>query len=151
MEKNADIPRIPYRRAIYCGKNGEVYFNLSGEMGSGLARIYAPPSEVIRAMLLRLRRRQNWSQSTLAAVLGVTKHAVRRWEDRSRQPGRSSKKLIWLVYALFFNPKELLKDLDNLVTWGQGREEILVLDEEDPSSVAAPDDVQRGSEPFQPS
>ena len=121
-------PRVPYRKKVYCGENGEVFITGSGELGLGYARIYAPSSDTIRAMLLRLRRQQRWSRATLALVLGVPKNTLRRWEDRTRNPCRSSKKLIWFVYTLFFHPKELLKDLDHLVTWGHGRQENLLLD-----------------------
>jgi hypothetical protein len=55
-------------------------------------------------------------------------------EDGSRNPCGSARKLIWIIHPLFFHPAELLKDLDNLVCCGHGREEILVLDDqEDPN------------------
>jgi hypothetical protein len=150
MNAAQKMSRFPYRRKLYYGNNGEVYFNLSGEKGSGLARIYAPSPGAIQGMLLRLRRHQQWSQATLSSILGVPRLTLRCWENGTRNPSHAAKKLIWFVYTLFFHPKELLKDLDNLVTWGQGREETLVLDEED-ASVAAPGAVQPGSEPSQPS
>jgi hypothetical protein len=81
MHSNADVPRIPFRRQVYCGQNGEVFITASGESGLNYARVYAPSSEEIRSMLLQLRRRQRWSRAHLAAVLGVPKHTLRRWED----------------------------------------------------------------------
>jgi hypothetical protein len=132
MLHNYKIPRIPYRRQLYYGSNGEVFCNTSGELAMGLAQVYGPSTEEIRSMLLRIRRRQQWSQASLAAVLGVPKESLRRWEDGSRQPCSSARKLIWFVHALVFEPNSLLKDLDSLVTWGKaGREELLMTEEED--------------------
>jgi hypothetical protein len=128
MQSNADVPRIPFRRQVYCGENGEVYLSVSGESGLNYARVYAPSSEEIRSMLLQLRRRQRWSRAHLAAVLGISKHVLRRWEDGSRRPCGSAKKLIWFVHTLFFHPELLLKDLDSLILWGRGSEEALVYD-----------------------
>jgi DNA-binding transcriptional regulator YiaG len=148
MTNNSDIPRIPYRKQVYISQDGEAYLTASGDLSLGYARIYAPSSEKIREMLLRLRRDQGWSRATLAAVLGVPKHTLRRWEDRSRSPCGSSKKLIWLVHMLFFRPEELLKDLDNLVTWGHGKEETLVLDDDDdPTQILDKGSMPHGSGP----
>ena len=117
--------------------------NASGESGLGYAQVFAPSSEEIRSMLLLLRRKQNWSQAHLAAVLGVPKHTIRRWEDGSRSPCGAARKLIWVVHTLFLHPKELQKDLDNIVTWGHGRKEVLVFDtEQDFASIATPDETQ---------
>jgi len=55
----------------------------------------------------------------MAAILGVSKHTLRSWEDHARQPSASARKLIWIVHALF-HKVELLSDLDTLVSWGQG-------------------------------
>jgi len=54
MDKSYDIPKIHYRRQVYYGSNGEVFMNASGESGLGYAQVFAPPSEEIRSMLLRL-------------------------------------------------------------------------------------------------
>ena len=130
MTQNPRNPRIRYRRQFYYGEDGEVFWNASGESALGLARIYGPSTEEIRSMLLRIRYRQNWSQAGMAAVLGVPKHTLRRWEDGSRQPCGSARKLIWFVHALVFECNELLKDFDNLVTWGKaGRQEKLIVDD----------------------
>ncbi len=139
MKSNPEIPRIPYRRKIYFGENGEVYLTVSGQTATSLARVHAPSVEEIRGMLLRIRRTQGWSQGTLASALGVPRDTLRRWEDASRRPCRSAQKLIWIVHALVFEPEELLKGLDQVVTWGKaGREEMLVLDEDGPASSVMP-------------
>jgi len=130
MTQYGKTPRIPYRKTLYYGENGEVFCNVSGDLAVGLARIYGPCTDEIRSMLLRIRRRQKWSQAGLAAVLGIPKHTLRRWEDGSRQPCSSARKLIWFVHALVFTPRVLLSGLDNLVMWGEaGREEMLIFDE----------------------
>lgn len=131
MAQNMKIPRVAYRRQVYYGANGEVFISASGEMGLGYSRIYAPSTKTIRAMLLRLRREQGWSRATLASVLATSKHTVRSWESGARNPCGSAKKLIWIVYTIFSRPAELLKDLNNLVTWGHGRDEVLVLDDDE--------------------
>lgn len=131
MTLNATIPKIHYRRRFYHGENGEVYWNASGETSFAFSRIYAPSPEAIRLMLLRIRQRQNWSQAHLAAVLGIPRNTLRRWEDQSRQPCSSARKLVFFVHALVFTPKELLAGLDHIVTWGKaGGNEMLILNEE---------------------
>jgi DNA-binding transcriptional regulator YiaG len=89
----------------------------SGELSLGYARVYAPSASEIREMLFRLRRKQGWSQAILAAVLGVPKNTLRRWEDGSRSPCGSARKLIWLIHTLFFHPAQLLKDLEETRCW----------------------------------
>ena len=142
MNSSAKVPHIPFRRNVYYGENGEVFITASGEWGLSYAQVFAPPAEEIRSMLFEVRRKQNWSQAHSAAVLGVPKNTVRAWENGYRHPCGSSKKLIWLVHTLFFHPNELLKDLDNLVTWGHGRKEFFVFDpEQDFASIATPDET----------
>jgi len=121
VSKRFDIPRILHRRQVLYSEDGQVFISASGKLASGLARVYAPTTEEVRAMLIRLRRRQRWSQGTLAAVLAVPRDTLRRWEDRSRRPCRSARKLIWLVHALVFEPQELLGGLESIITWGQAR------------------------------
>src|SRR5215471_1611914 len=122
-------PRNAYRKRFYYGENGEVFITTSGETALGLAQIYGPSTEEIRSMLLRIRRRQKWSQAGLAAVMGISKHVLRRWEDGSRQPCGSARKLIWFVHALAFEREQLLGDLGNLVTWGKAGREKLIVDD----------------------
>lgn len=111
-----------YRKQIYHGQNGEVYLSMSGELSAGLARIHAPAADEIRAMLFELRRRQKWSRATLAAILGISRDVVRSWESGVRQPSASAKKLVWMVFKLVTQPRDLLNGLDSLVTWGRTRE-----------------------------
>jgi hypothetical protein len=65
----------------------------------------------------------------------------------SLSPCGSSKKLIWLVHMLFFRTEELLKDLDNLVTWGHGKEGTLVLDDDEGDSAKDPQSVPPSDSP----
>ena len=68
-------------------------------------------------MLLKLRKDFGWPQEHLAAVLGVPKVTLRRWESGERQPSGGAKKIIWLLHTLYFAPERVRNDFD-LATWG---------------------------------
>jgi DNA-binding transcriptional regulator YiaG len=99
-------------------EHGDVLVAQSGEMGLKFANLYAPSPGVTRAMIRALREKKKWSQSTLAAILGVPRGTVRRWEDGTRNPCGAARKLIWIMYRAFTG-KKLPDDLFHWVTWGQ--------------------------------
>ena len=118
MKNSAKTPRIPFRREVYLTEDGDVLITQSGEMGLKWASFYAPSAGVTRAMIRALRAKQKWSQATLAAVLGVPKHTLRRWEDGSRNPCGAARKLIWMMWRSLTGQK-LPDNFFDWVTWGR--------------------------------
>ncbi len=118
MKTSPDSVRNIYRRKLYYGDNGEVYAQASGKTAQLLARVHGPTDEQIRKLMLQIRRKQNWSQASLAAVMGAPKNTVRKWEEGARRPSWAAKKLIWTIHALVFAPQALLDDWEYFVTWG---------------------------------
>lgn len=96
--RSARIPRVPFRKEVYLTRGGGVLVTQSGEMGLKLANWYAPSSTATSGMLHLLRRKQKWSQATLAAILGVPKHTLRRWEEGTRNPSGAARRLIWMIW-----------------------------------------------------
>lgn len=116
--RSARIPRVPFRKEVYLSIGGGVLVTQSGEMGLKLANWYAPSSTATSGMLHLLRRKQKWSQATLAAILGVPKHTLRRWEEGTRNPSGAARRLIWMIWRSLTG-QGLPSDLFDWVTWGR--------------------------------
>jgi DNA-binding transcriptional regulator YiaG len=71
----------------------------SGEFLLTLAKLFAAEPEEIRRMLLDLRRRRGWSQGVAAAMLGVSRSALVKWEGGARKPCGSAARLICVLHA----------------------------------------------------
>ncbi len=97
-------------------KTAECYF--SGEATLPLAEICAPSKESTRETLIQLRQSLGLSRGHMAALLGVRKDHLRRWEKGSRKPSRPAQKLIWIMHSLSQDDFEL-KDALSLITWGK--------------------------------
>jgi DNA-binding transcriptional regulator YiaG len=54
----------------------------------------------------------------MAAVLGVRKDHLRRWEKGTRHPSASAQKLVWMLDMLHNRPNKL-KDAFSIATWGR--------------------------------
>ena len=92
-----------------------------GALYEDLARGFAPPAEEVRQMLLQLRGKLRWARSMLAALLGVSRDVVRRWETGERHPSGAARRLIWLLDLLVRHPEKLKTGMD-LIFWGKGDE-----------------------------
>ena len=90
----------------------------SGEATLPLADICAPTKETTRKTLIELRNNLGLSRGHMAALLGVRKDHLRRWEKGIREPSRPAQKLIWIMHSLFQGDFEL-KDALSLITWGK--------------------------------
>lgn len=127
MDSQSDIPvnRFRGRGGLYLGSDGRLYCHAAGEDCLLFSRLYRPSAERTRERLLDLRQRTGWSRATTAALLGVPKHTLRRWEEGKRQPCAAAHKLIWVMHALYTAPDELLT-LENVILWGHGTKAILL-------------------------
>ena len=97
-------------------KTAECYF--SGEATLPLAEICAPSKESTRETLIQLRQSLGLSRGHMAAVLGVRKDHLRRWEKGTRHPSASAQKLVWVLDTLHTQP-EKLQDALSIATWGR--------------------------------
>ncbi len=92
--------------------------SLSGESLLPFSRLLAPSKEATRATLIRLRQQLGLSRGHMAALLGVRKDHLRRWEKGTRHPSASAQKLVWLLNTLHTQP-DSLKDALSIATWGK--------------------------------
>jgi DNA-binding transcriptional regulator YiaG len=97
-------------------KTAECYF--SGEATLPLAEICAPSKESTREMLIQLRQSLGLSRGHMAALLGIRKDHLRRWEKGSRKPSRPAQKLIWLIHSMA-HESHPIQDAFTLITWGR--------------------------------
>ena|SRR5436309_3198615 len=117
-----------YRKQVYRGENGEVFISCPGEHALLMARLFGPGPDELRRMLRELRTRWSWPQALLAAVLGVPKPTLRRWEDGTRNPCGAAKKLIWLMHATCVKEEQFV-NLYDIVSWGYGDKTEFVFEE----------------------
>jgi hypothetical protein len=95
--------------------------SLPGDLYEGFAVHFAPSGAEVREILLTLRSTLRWSRPMLAAFLGVSRDALRRWETGERNPNGAARRLIWLVGLLVTDRAKLQNAMD-LVFWGKGEE-----------------------------
>lgn len=107
-----------FHRGFCFSKDGEIYKAVSGEFGLQIVKVFGPNAEETRQSLLEMRRRLKWSRAQLAAVLGVPKETLRRWETGARNPCGAARRLIWFMESLLLEPARLL-DLPSLLAWGK--------------------------------
>jgi len=95
-----------------------VAWNAPGESWASVSRGFSPSAEEIRKVLVGLRRDLRWSRSTLAAILGVPRDSLRRWETGARNPSGAARRLIWLIHLLASQP-EKMRDGFDFIFWGK--------------------------------
>lgn len=100
--QNPMIPRCPHKKMV---------ITLAGltdaASGDGLALIAMlslPNAGQTRRTLLRLRSEHRFSRGKLAALLAVSPQTLRRWEDGTRKPCASARRVVQLVERLYFRP-----------------------------------------------
>jgi DNA-binding transcriptional regulator YiaG len=91
---------------------------IPGELMAETARALAPCADELRGMLRELRERTGFSRAGVAALLGVPKGTLRRWEGGSRTPSGAARRLIWLVRCALFEPNRIT-NTEQLITWGR--------------------------------
>jgi len=92
--------------------------NLSGELTLQVAKLLKPTKMETRKTLLTLRRDLKLSRGQMAAILGVCKTTLRRWENGQRQPSAATQKLVWLIHNLSC-PSRRAGNLLDIAMWGQ--------------------------------
>ena len=91
---------------------------LSGESLLPFSTLLAPSKDQTRHTLIQLRSTLGLSRGQMAAVLGVRKDHLRRWEKGTRHPSASAQKLVWLLNTLHTQPDKL-RDAFSIATWGR--------------------------------
>ena len=91
---------------------------LSGESLLPFSTLLAPSKDQTRHTLIQLRSNLGLSRGQMAAVLGVRKDHLRRWEKGTRHPSASAQKLVWLLNTLHTQPDKL-RDAFSIATWGR--------------------------------
>ena len=92
--------------------------SLSGESLLPFSSLLAPSKDQTRQTLIHLRNHLGLSRGQMAAVLGVHKDHLRRWEKGTRHPSASAQKLVWLLNTLYTQPDKL-RDAFSIATWGR--------------------------------
>ena len=92
---------------------------LCGDGGLGLGKVLSPKPAEIREMLLAIRKHLAWSQFFTAAVLGVTKSAIVKWESGEREARGAAAKLIFLLYSQVVERKDKVRNAWDLAFWGK--------------------------------
>ena len=92
--------------------------SLSGESLLPFSSLLAPSKAQTRQTLIHLRNHLGLSRGQMAAVLGVRKDHLRRWEKGTRHPSASAQKLVWLLNTLHTQP-DRLRDAFSIATWGR--------------------------------
>jgi DNA-binding XRE family transcriptional regulator len=123
------IPRArPQPMEVYYAADGRVFVTASGKDGQAFSRLWGPSSNETRQAIFDLRTKMGWSRALLAAIMGISTDTLRRWEDGRRNPSAATRKLIWFLHTMFLAPAELA-NLENIVTWGHGTKELIVVGE----------------------
>jgi DNA-binding transcriptional regulator YiaG len=95
----------------------ELHLALAGATMNSVGKIFEPEPEKIREMLPALRKQHRWPQGFAASVLGVSTSAVAKWEIGARTPNGAAKKLIFLLYHVYFKTGKI-KNAWDLTVWG---------------------------------
>ena len=98
---NSEIPRCPHGKLVLTAAGADAM------PGDGLALIAGaalPDAGQTRQTLLRLRREHQFSRGKLAALLAVSPHTLRRWEEGKRRPCATARRVVQLVERFYFRP-----------------------------------------------
>ena len=91
---------------------------ISGEALLPFSDLLAPTKESTRQTLIQLRCDLGLSRGHMAALLGVRKDHLRRWEKGTRHPSAPAQKLVWILDTLHTQPNKL-QDALSIATWGR--------------------------------
>ena len=97
-----NIPRCPLRKQVLT--TAGLTDMMSGEGLALFAKLSLPDVGQTRRALLRLRREHRFSRGKLAALLAVSPQTLRRWEDGTRKPCASARRVVQLVERFYFRP-----------------------------------------------
>ena len=117
MPYNGDMEHYgPFQRT-HSSRNSS-HSHMSGEALLPFSTLLAPTKESTRQTLIQLRCDLGLSRGHMAALLGVRKDHLRRWEKGTRHPSASAQKLVWVLDTLHTQP-EKLQDALSIATWGR--------------------------------
>ena len=109
-----NIPRCPLRKQVLT--TAGLTDMMSGEGLALFAKMSLPDVGQTRRALLRLRREHHFSRGKLAALLAVSPHTLRRWEEGTRKPCASARRVVQLVERLYFRPGDFPQEpLDSVL------------------------------------
>jgi len=111
MEHCGPFQRTPSRRHLGLTQ-------MIGEALLPFSYLLAPTKESTRQTLIQLRCDLGLSRGHMAAVLGVRKDHLRRWEKGTRHPSASAQKLVWVLDTLH-TQSDKLRDALSIATWGR--------------------------------
>ena len=89
MDQTLEIPVNRFKARVTKNPDGQVVRNLSGELTLQVAKLLKPSKMETRKTLLTLRRDLKLSRGQMAAILGVCKTTLRRWEDGIQDVSRA--------------------------------------------------------------
>jgi len=92
---------------------------LGGDDALMVANTFRPEPAELRRMLRSLRKRLGLAQSLTAALLGVTKSAVVKWESGERTPTGAAAKMIFLLYSRLLDPSGKVRNVWDIAFWGR--------------------------------
>jgi DNA-binding transcriptional regulator YiaG len=117
MPYNGDMEHYgPFQRTPSRSHLGPT--QMSGEALLPFSDLLAPTKESTRQTLIQLRCDLGLSRGHMAALLGVRKDHLRRWEKGTRLPSASAQKLVWLLDTIHTKP-DRLRDALSIATWGR--------------------------------
>jgi len=99
---NSDIPRCPHGKLVLTAAG--VTDAMPGDGLALIASAVLPDAGQTRQTLLRLRREHRFSRGKLAALLAVSPHTLRRWEEGKRRPCATARRVVQLVERFYFRP-----------------------------------------------
>ena len=96
------IPRCPHGKLVLTAAG--VTDAMPGDGLALIAMAALPDAGQTRQTLLRLRREHRFSRGKLAALLAVSPHTLRRWEEGKRRPCATARRVVQLVARFYFRP-----------------------------------------------
>lgn len=85
----------------------EPVYRIPGYAAATVAFALKPTPEQCRTLLRDMRARGKLSRGQLAALMGCDTYVVRRWEEGTRVPSASARRLIQLLEVLYFHPERI--------------------------------------------
>lgn len=98
---------------------GEFHPLVGGDGALMLANTLRPEPAELRRMLRCLRKRLGLAQSFTAALLGVTRSAVSKWENGERTPTGAAAKMVFLLYSRLLDPAGKVQNVWDIAFWGR--------------------------------
>ena len=108
------IPRCPHRNPVFT--TAGLTDAMSGDGLALFAKLCLPDARQTQMALRRLRSEHSFSRGKLAALLAVSPHTLRRWEEGTRKPCASARRVVQLVERLYFRPGDFPQEpLDSVL------------------------------------